>query len=133
MGDDAPPNLVTNICDTWDPAGAVNSLLEDPVYDRAAFLQLQTDAEAMLRHCDDLRLALPADGVGVKLTNVLPGTLAAILGFEVGDLVLSVNDADTTDYLAMMAVIMDLSQENDLAVIKYQRGGVDKTLSVRIQ
>lgn len=134
FGDDAPPNLVAeDICDVWDPEDAVNDWFSDPILKKSVLQQTLSRAEMFLGYCDDLKLEV-VDG-GIKLVSFEARGLADELGFEEGDVILSLNGVPATDPLKLQSEIVDLSNASSsaLGVIRYERNGQTRTRRVRVE
>ncbi|MCR9166539.1 MAG: hypothetical protein ACE37F_37115 [Nannocystaceae bacterium] len=132
-GNAAPPNLVAeDICAVWDPQAAVNDWFGDSLLKKEALQQTLREAEMFLGYCDNLKLEMADDGI--KLLSFESRSLADELGFEEGDIILSLNGVRATDPLALQNELVELSHASPgLAVIKYRRSGTIRTHRVRVE
>lgn len=133
FGDAAPPNLVAeDICDVWDPETAVSDWFGDSILKKEALQQTLSNAEMLLGYCDHLKLEMVDSGI--KLLSFEPRGLPDELGFDEGDIILSLNGIPATDPIALQSEIVDISHASPgLGVIKYQRNGQARTLRVRVE
>lgn len=132
LGSAAPPNLVAEgLCDIWKPEDAVYEWFGDPVFDKDVFDAIADRAERFLGYCDKLRITLTENGLRLKHVNAT--TLAAELGFQTGDEIISVNDVPATDWFALRDEVMALSQTGGVAEVTYFRGSITSHITIRVQ
>lgn len=133
LGPHAPPNLVAqNVCDVWDPSGAVGEWFGEPIIDKEALTEIIDQAETLLGFCDGLSLSMTTQGI--QLRGVTEGTLASELGFQEGDLLESLNGVSATDGGALMAEAVSVSQQQvGVAAIAYRRNGASLSQTIWVQ
>lgn len=133
LGENAPDNLVSDICDLWSPQQAVQSLPGVPLsLDRQALLQVVDHPEAFLGHCDGLRLSMENDGV--EIGPVYSETLTDLMQFQEGDIILRFNDVPTTDIVALSSALDAVAQSSSTLVhVDIERQGTMHTIDILVE
>jgi S1-C subfamily serine protease len=92
------------------------------VFGRAAYLGIEGSTVALVAQ---------SAKAAVNIVQVEPGTPAARLGLEPGDLILSVDGIPTTSMRQLSALIA-ARQPGDPVTIAFEAGGIDRTARVRL-
>lgn len=123
--------IVTRACDAWEPGNAVGEWLGDPFVSRADLQETLDHAGTFLADCDGLRVELVEKGV--LLSSVQEGTLASLLGFKEGDLLLGLNDVPATDLLGLTGELARIAEDSaSIGTVTFLREGTVRTQRIRV-
>lgn len=124
--------VVTRVCDAWDPSAAVGSWLGDPFVSRADLQRTLDSAGAFLAECDELRVKLVEDGI--LLSSVQSGTLADLLGFRKGDVLLDLNGVPATDLLGLRSEFARVGEDSaGVGVVSFRRANLVRSRTIRVK